>query len=107
MNNTKQNYECHQTVPTLVTFDTGDTDAGSLNSPMDDAGQKEDDDDEAGLAVKSGETEGNRPTVAPRWPTRVFAVECLLKIMALCPVSLSDIDPAQLTDPASGGKGQL
>ncbi|KAK2175422.1 hypothetical protein NP493_734g02011 [Ridgeia piscesae] len=82
------------------------SDAGSLNSPVDDgdAGQKEDDDDEAGLAVKSGETEGTRPTVAPRWPTRVFAVECLLKIMALCPVSLSDVDPAQVVDPASGGK---
>ena len=79
--------------------------AGLLNSPVDDgdAGQKEDDDDSAGLAVKVGGAEDTRPTVAPRWPTRVFALECLLKIMTLCPVSASDVD--QVTHPASGGKG--
>ena len=83
------------------------TDAGSLNSPVDDGdtGQKEDDDDSAGLAVKAKGTDDTRPTVAPRWPTRVFSVECLLKIMTLCPVSASDVDPAaQATE--KGGKGQ-
>ena len=58
----------------------------SLNSPTEefDIEPGEKDDDEAGLQIKSARAEEKRPTVAPRWSTRVFAIDCLLKIIAVC-----------------------
>lgn len=34
--------------------------------------------------MKNINAEPQRPIVAPRWPTRVFAIECMLKIIAAC-----------------------
>ena len=48
-----------------------------------DAAAKDDEDDE-GLNVRHTDADASRPTVAPRWPTRVFAIECMRKVMAVC-----------------------
>ena len=56
-----------------------------MNSPAEDPSAKDDDDDEVGgLHVAKPEAELNASLVAPRWPTRVFAINCLLKVMAAC-----------------------
>ena len=62
------------------------SESSALNSPADEPGgdDKEPDDDEAGLHVSKSDSEGKKPSVAPRWPTRVFAIDCLLKVMAAC-----------------------
>ena len=59
--------------------------ASAVNTPVEEgeAGQKDEDDDE-GINIKNLDTDANRPIVAPRWPTRVFAIECMLKIMGAC-----------------------
>ena len=56
----------------------------TLNSPVEDADAVEKDDDEAGLHISASGSDESRPAVAPRWPTRVFAIDCLLKIIAVC-----------------------
>ena len=56
----------------------------SLNSPADDpaAGDKDEDvDDAEGLQANKPDAEKKRQLV-PRWPTRVFAIDCLMKIIA-------------------------
>ena len=60
-------------------------DASTLNSPVEepDAAAKDEEDDE-GLNVRHTDADASRPTVAPRWPTRVFAIECMRKVMAVC-----------------------
>ena len=60
-------------------------DASTLNSPVEesDAAAKDEEDDE-GLNVRHTDADASRPTVAPRWPTRVFAIECMRKLMAVC-----------------------
>ena len=55
-----------------------------LNSPVEEVDVAEKDDDEAGLQIQGSGSEESRPAVAPRWPTRVFAIDCLLKIIAVC-----------------------
>ncbi|XP_048732912.2 HEAT repeat-containing protein 5B-like isoform X5 [Ostrea edulis] len=66
------------------------TDAGSsgpLESGTLDNKEKDDDDDEeedAELEFKASAPDVTHPTVAPRWPTRVFATECLQKILLAC-----------------------
>jgi len=59
--------------------------ASAVNTPVEEqeGGQKEEEDDE-GLNIKHKDTDVKRPIVAPRWPTRVFAIECMLKIMTAC-----------------------
>ena len=42
------------------------------------------DDDAAGLQKAGPEGAVQKATPAPRWPTRVFALECMLKIMLVC-----------------------
>ena len=59
--------------------------SSQLNTPTIDTTLKEDDDDEGGgLHVTKPEAEMKAMQVAPRWPTRVFAINCLLKVMAAC-----------------------
>ena len=61
------------------------TESSALNSPVEDPAAKDDDDDEVGgLHVTKPEAELKSSLVAPRWPTRVFAINCLLKVMAAC-----------------------
>jgi len=69
----------------LYVFAVRVIDASTLNSPVDesDAIPKDEEDDE-GLNVRHTDADASRPTVAPRWPTRVFAIECMRKVMAVC-----------------------
>ncbi|XP_050406917.2 HEAT repeat-containing protein 5B isoform X1 [Patella vulgata] len=63
------------------------TDTTSAGTQDDDggAGDKDDDDDENDDATFTTSTvDITHPAVAPRWPTRVFAVECLMKIIIAC-----------------------
>ncbi|XP_022329177.2 HEAT repeat-containing protein 5B-like isoform X3 [Crassostrea virginica] len=65
--------------------DSGST--GPLESIHQDNKDKDDDDDEeedAELEFKANAPDVTHPTVAPRWPTRVFATECLQKILLAC-----------------------
>ncbi|XP_067680006.1 HEAT repeat-containing protein 5B-like isoform X1 [Haliotis asinina] len=62
------------------------TDTSSASPGEDDGGDDDDDEESQDIDVrfKAAEVENAHPTVAPRWPTRVFAVECLRKIMTSC-----------------------
>lgn len=59
--------------------------SSTLNSPSEEreTGAKDDEDDE-GVLHANADSQMMKPLVAPRWPTRVFAIDCLLKIMAAC-----------------------
>ena len=70
--------------------------SSTLNSPVDEqAGKKEteDDDDDTVIQVKQ-ESDLSKLSVAPRWPTRVFAIDCLLKTMAACEGNRAHVDLA-------------
>uniref|UniRef100_A0A8W8HWL4 HEAT repeat-containing protein 5B n=1 Tax=Magallana gigas TaxID=29159 RepID=A0A8W8HWL4_MAGGI len=64
--------------------DSGST--GPLESGLQDNKDKDDDDEEedAELEFKANQPDVTHPTVAPRWPTRMFATECLQKILVAC-----------------------
>ncbi len=46
------------------------------------------------VAQVKSDTDVNKLSVAPRWPTRVFAIDCLLKILAACEGSRAHFDLA-------------
>ncbi|PVD26321.1 hypothetical protein C0Q70_13992 [Pomacea canaliculata] len=46
----------------------------------DDSAENEDDDERFNAA----EPDVTHPAISPRWPTKVFAVECLMKVMVAC-----------------------
>ncbi|XP_033734296.1 HEAT repeat-containing protein 5B-like isoform X1 [Pecten maximus] len=52
----------------------------------DDDKDDEDEDEGAEFEFKAAEADVTHPTVAPRWPTRVFATDCLRKIIIACEV---------------------
>lgn len=60
----------------------------STTEPEIDAGDDDDDDEEGegndDAQFHAAEPDVTHPTVSPRWPTKVFAVECLMKIMVSC-----------------------
>ena len=69
---------------------SGDSTDPSLNSPeADDTQASDDDDDEQFRGVQEKEVKSH---LAPKWPTRVFAVSCMMKLMqfnaSLCHESL-------------------
>ena len=58
--------------------------SSAVNTPVQDQTDKYEDDD-AGALQKSGpENTLGKVSPAPRWPTRVFSLECMLKIMLVC-----------------------
>ena len=61
------------------------SDANNLEND-DDGGDGDEDDDGDDVETFTGvnEPDVTHPSVAPRWPTRVFAVECLMKIISSC-----------------------
>ncbi len=62
------------------------TEKSSLNSPSEDPdNSKEGDDDAEGFTVNTEDEK--HPAMASRWPTRVFAIDCMLKIMSVCQAS--------------------
>jgi len=82
------------------------TDASTLNTPVEesDAAAKDDEDDE-GLNVRHTDADAGRPTVAPRWPTRVFAIECMRKVMAVCDGNENHFSLATAKALRQSGKG--
>ncbi|WAR19304.1 HTR5B-like protein [Mya arenaria] len=66
------------------------TSTDSSSSPMEESMTDKGDDDEDEDAVNDAEEftapeqDVTHPTVAPRWPTRVFATDCLRKIIVAC-----------------------
>ena len=63
------------------------TESSSLNSPAEEsaAGDKDEDvDDAEGLQANKPDAELKKRQLVPRWPTRVFAIDCLMKIIAAC-----------------------
>ncbi|XP_062895810.1 HEAT repeat-containing protein 5B [Mobula hypostoma] len=63
------------------------TDAGAigqLEETRDEDGEKKDETDDEIMFAGTGEEEKSKPCVAPRWATRVFASECLCRIILLC-----------------------
>jgi len=69
-----------------------------------DAAAKDEEDDE-GLNVKHTDADVNRPTIAPRWPTRVFAIECMRKVMAACESNQNHFNLRTAKDLRQSGKG--
>ncbi|KAI8784582.1 HEAT repeat-containing protein 5B-like isoform X1 [Biomphalaria glabrata] len=62
------------------------SDAANTESEIEDLGDNDDEEegDDIGVTFKAADPDVTHPSVAPRWPTRVFAVECLMKIISSC-----------------------
>ena len=61
------------------------TDSSSgLPTPDHEEATKDLDSDDASLHVKGSNEDVTHPQVAPRWPTRVFAIKCVLRILSVC-----------------------
>ena len=60
------------------------TQKAAAGGGMDSAQQRGDDEDEDMAKFTSGEEAPVSSSIAPRWPTKVFAVECSRKIYAVC-----------------------
>ncbi|CAL1542615.1 unnamed protein product [Lymnaea stagnalis] len=62
------------------------TDNSITENEVDDGGDNDDEEegDDIGVTFKAADPDVTHPSVAPRWPTRVFAVECLMKIISSC-----------------------
>ncbi|KAJ8308625.1 hypothetical protein KUTeg_013499 [Tegillarca granosa] len=73
---------------------------------LNDKNDSEDEDDEE--EIKVTEADVTHPTVAPRWPTRVFATDCLRKIIAVCEGDETHFDLEKAKElKASTGKGNF
>uniref|UniRef100_H3B3B5 HEAT repeat-containing protein 5B n=1 Tax=Latimeria chalumnae TaxID=7897 RepID=H3B3B5_LATCH len=58
--------------------------AGPLEGRKDDESEKKDEMDDDTMFTTLGEDDKSKPSVAPRWATRVFASDCLCRIIMLC-----------------------
>lgn len=52
-----------------------------------DADADEDEEDCDAAEFKAADSRASRPLIAPRWPTRVFAAQCVRRIIASCATS--------------------
>lgn len=50
----------------------------------DEASEKKDEMDDDTMFTTLGDDDKSKPFVAPRWATRVFAADCLCRIIMLC-----------------------
>lgn len=57
--------------------------APELGKEEEDSEKKDEMDDDT-MFTTLGEDDKNKPSVAPRWVTRVFAADCLCRIVLLC-----------------------
>uniref|UniRef100_UPI00398EFE26 HEAT repeat-containing protein 5B isoform X2 n=1 Tax=Pristiophorus japonicus TaxID=55135 RepID=UPI00398EFE26 len=57
---------------------------GQLEAMRDEDREKKDEMDDEIMFTGTGDDEKSKPCVAPRWATRVFAAECLCRIILLC-----------------------
>lgn len=55
-----------------------------MEATRDEDGEKKDEMDDEIMFTGTGDDEKSKPCVAPRWATRVFASECLCRIILLC-----------------------
>lgn len=55
-----------------------------LSSGKDEESEKKDEMDDDTMFTTLGEEDKSKPFVAPRWATRVFAADCLCRIINLC-----------------------
>ncbi|XP_074651872.1 HEAT repeat-containing protein 5B-like [Tubulanus polymorphus] len=60
------------------------SESSSLDEEVTEGDVDEKDDEVEDSKFKAAEAEMTHPTVAPRWPTRVFAIECLRRINQAC-----------------------
>ncbi|XP_048209078.1 HEAT repeat-containing protein 5B [Perognathus longimembris pacificus] len=58
--------------------------AAPLSSGKDEESEKKDEMDDDTMFTTLGEEDKSKPFVAPRWATRVFAADCLCRIIHLC-----------------------
>uniref|UniRef100_A0A8C3PDW5 HEAT repeat-containing protein 5B n=1 Tax=Chrysemys picta bellii TaxID=8478 RepID=A0A8C3PDW5_CHRPI len=58
--------------------------AAPLGGGKDDESEKKDEMDDDTMFTTLGEEDKSKPSVAPRWATRVFAADCLCRIIMLC-----------------------
>ncbi|XP_069494148.1 HEAT repeat-containing protein 5B [Ambystoma mexicanum] len=58
--------------------------AGPVGGSKDDESEKKDEMDDDIMFTTLGDDDKSKPSVAPRWATRVFAAECLCRIITLC-----------------------
>ena len=77
-----------------------------MSLEADEAGEGEADE---GGGMTAGEApEETHPTVDPRWPTRVFATECIKKIIMVCQSRDAHFDLAQArTTRQETGEGEI
>ena len=77
-----------------------------MSAEADEAGEGEADE---GGGMTAGEApEETHPTVDPRWPTRVFATECIKKVIMVCRSRDAHFDLAQArTTRQETGEGEL
>ncbi|XP_052275904.1 HEAT repeat-containing protein 5B-like isoform X2 [Dreissena polymorpha] len=64
-----------------------DSSSGPMDESVTSKVEEEDDDEEDNndaVEFKAPDVDVTHPSVAPRWPTRVFATECLRKIIVAC-----------------------
>ncbi|XP_064600027.1 HEAT repeat-containing protein 5B-like isoform X2 [Liolophura sinensis] len=78
-----------------------------IESTIDDGDDdKEDESEDVDVRFKAPDTDVTHPTVAPRWPTKVFAIDCLQKIIAACEEDKTHFDLVLAKDlKNSTGKG--
>nr|XP_056708545.1 HEAT repeat-containing protein 5B isoform X2 [Euleptes europaea] len=55
-----------------------------LTGEKDEESEKKDEMDDDSMFTTLGEEDKSKPSVAPRWATRVFAADCLCRIIMLC-----------------------
>ncbi|XP_061508694.1 HEAT repeat-containing protein 5B isoform X2 [Anopheles gambiae] len=58
--------------------------AGDHRGEGDDGDDDDDDDDDDNMEFHAEDHQATHPAVQPRWPTRVFAAECVRKVIATC-----------------------
>lgn len=60
------------------------TTTAPLGGEKDEDMEKKDEMDDDTMFTTLGEDDKSKPSVAPRWATRVFAADCLCRIIMLC-----------------------
>lgn len=58
--------------------------AAPLGGGKDEEAEKKDEMDDDTMFTTLGEEDKSKPSVAPRWATRVFAADCLCRVIMLC-----------------------
>lgn len=105
---------CHaEIVKVFVVVIVDMSTATPLSSGKDEESEKKDEMDDDTMFTSLGEEDKSKPFVAPRWATRVFAADCLCRIINLCEnadqahFDLAMARSAKLRNPTSKFKSAL